>query len=60
MNKARFAVGIIAVLALAAPASTASAAIPNDEATCVGLASAFFGQEGIRDDTAACIANGQG
>jgi hypothetical protein len=57
MNKARFAVGIIAVLALAAPASTASAAIPNDEATCVGLASAFFGQEAIRDDVAHAIAD---
>ena len=56
MKKARFMLGIATVLALAAPAASASAATPNDEATCVGLASAFFGQEGIRDDVAHAIA----
>ena len=56
MNNARFVLGIAAVLALAAPAATASAATPNDEAKCVGLASAFFGHQGIRDDVAHAIA----
>jgi hypothetical protein len=56
MKKARFALGIAAALALAAPATVASAATPNDEATCVGLASAFFGQQGVRDDVAHAIA----
>ena len=57
MNKARFVLGIAAVLTLAAPVATASAATPSDEATCVGLASAFFGQQGIRDDVAHAIAD---
>jgi hypothetical protein len=57
MKKARFALGLGAVLAVVAPAPTASAATPNDEATCVGLASAFFGQQAIRDDVAHAIAD---
>jgi hypothetical protein len=57
MKKARSVLGITAMLALAAPAATASSASPNEEATCVGLASAFFGQQGIRDDVAHAIAD---
>ncbi len=38
------------------PSAMASAATPNSEATCVGLASAYFGQAGIRDDVAHLIA----
>jgi len=55
MRGARIAVALGAVLVLAAPA-TAGAATPNSQATCVGLASAFFGQQGIRDDVAHAIA----
>jgi hypothetical protein len=56
MRTTRIVVGVVAALSLAAPVSTASAAIPNDEATCVGLASAFFGQQAVRDDVAHAIA----
>jgi len=38
---------------IAGPA--ASAATPNAEATCVGLASAFFGQGGLRAEVAHTI-----
>ena len=54
--KTRVALGIATALALAAPATAASAATPNDQATCVGLAAAFFGQEAVRDDVAHAIA----
>jgi hypothetical protein len=53
---ARLAVSAAAVTMLAFP-SAAGAATPNDEATCVGLASAFFGQQGVRDDVAHAIAD---
>jgi hypothetical protein len=43
------------VVMFASPVA-AHAATPNSEATCVGLASAFFGQQGIRDDVAHAIA----
>jgi hypothetical protein len=56
MKKACVALGIATALALAAPATAASASTPNAEATCVGLASASFGQEGVRDDVAHAIA----
>jgi hypothetical protein len=38
-------------------AASAGAATPSSEATCVGLASAFFAQDGIRDDVAHAIAD---
>jgi hypothetical protein len=53
---ARLAVIAAAVTMLAFPPA-AGAATPNDEATCVGLASAFFGQQGVRDDVAHAIAD---
>jgi hypothetical protein len=56
MKRARIAIGIAAVSVLAGPPVAAGAATPNGEATCVGLASAFFGQQEIRDDVAHAIA----
>jgi hypothetical protein len=56
MKRARIAISIAAVCVLAGPPVAARAATPNDQATCVGLASAFFGQQGIRDDVAHAIA----
>ncbi|MEX0984899.1 MAG: hypothetical protein WD096_07590 [Actinomycetota bacterium] len=59
MTRARIVAALVAVVMLAAPVS-AGAATPSSEATCVGLASAFFGQQGIRDDVAHAIAAGFG
>lgn len=56
MKRARIAISIAAACVLAGPPVAAAAATPNDQATCVGLASAFFGQQGIRDDVAHTIA----
>jgi hypothetical protein len=56
MKHARIAISIAAVCVLAGPSVAGEAATPNDQATCVGLASAFFGQQGIRDDVAHAIA----
>lgn len=56
MQGARVAVVLAAALMLVGQPAAASAAEPNEEATCVGLASAFFGQQGIRDDVAHAIA----
>jgi hypothetical protein len=56
MKPARIAVSIAAVCVLAGLPIAAGAETPNDQATCVGLASAFFGQQGIRDDVAHAIA----
>ena len=56
MKRARIAISFAAVCILAGPLAGARAATPNDQATCVGLASAFFGQQGIRDDVAHAIA----
>lgn len=56
MKPARIAISIAAVCVLAGPPAAAGAATPNDQATCVGLASAYFGQQGIRDDVAHTIA----
>jgi hypothetical protein len=56
MKRARIAISIAAVCVLAGPPVAAGVATPNDQATCVGLASAFFGQQGIRDDVAHAIA----
>jgi hypothetical protein len=56
MRRARIAISIAAVCVLAGPPVAAGAATPNDQATCVGLASAFFGQQAIRDDVAHVIA----
>jgi hypothetical protein len=56
MKRARIAISIAAVCVLAGPPGAAGAATPNDQATCVGLASAFFGQQAIRDDVAHVIA----
>ena len=57
MRSARIAIGLAAAFVLAAPPVAMAAATPNDEATCVGLASAFFGQLGVRDDVAHAIAD---
>jgi hypothetical protein len=56
MRRARIAISIAGVCVLAGPPVAAGAATPNEQATCVGLASAFFGQQGIRDDVAHVIA----
>jgi uncharacterized lipoprotein YbaY len=56
MKRARIAISIAAVCVLAGPPIAAGGATPNDQATCVGLASAFFGQQAIRDDVAHVIA----
>jgi len=56
MRTARIAIGLAAAFVLAAPPVAAAAATPSDQATCVGLASAFFGQQGVRDDVAHAIA----
>jgi len=56
MQGARVAVVLAAALMLVGQPAAAGAAEPNEEATCVGLASAFFGQQGIRDDVAHAIA----
>jgi hypothetical protein len=57
MKRAWIAIGIAAAFTLAGPPTAAAAATPSDQATCVGLASAFFGQQGIRDDIAHAIAD---
>jgi len=57
MRTARIAIGLAAAFALAAPPVVAAAATPSDQATCVGLASAFFGQQRVRDDVAHAIAD---
>jgi hypothetical protein len=46
-----------ASLALSLVLATAGVALgaPNSEASCVGLASAFFAEDGIRDDVAHAI-----
>jgi hypothetical protein len=56
MKRARIAISIAAALVVVGPPAAAHAATPSEEATCVGLASAFFGQQGIRDDVAHAIA----
>ncbi|MEP6973215.1 MAG: hypothetical protein ABI869_03610 [Actinomycetota bacterium] len=56
MRTTRIAIGLAAAVVLAAPPVAAAAATPSDDATCVGLASAFFGQQGVRDDVAHAIA----
>ena len=56
MRGARIAVALAATFVLVGQPVAAAAATPNDQATCVGLASAFFGQAGIRDDVAHAIA----
>ena len=56
MQGARVAVVLAAALMLVGQPAAAGAAEPNEEAACVGLASAFFGQQGIRDDVAHAIA----
>jgi hypothetical protein len=53
MKRTWIALSAVGLLALPA---TPAAATPADDATCVGLASAFFGQQGIRDDVAHAIA----
>jgi hypothetical protein len=55
MRGTRIVIAIAAASVLAVPA-TATAATPNSQATCVGLASAFLGQQGVRDDVAHAIA----
>lgn len=55
MRGTRIVIAIAAASVLTVPA-TATAATPNSQATCVGLASAFFGQQGVRDDVAHAIA----
>jgi uncharacterized lipoprotein YbaY len=56
MKRAGIAIVVAAACgALVLPAS-AQAATPSDEATCVGLASSFFGQQRVRDDVAHAIA----
>ena len=56
MRSARIALGVATAIVMAAPPVAAMAATPSDDATCVGLASAFFGQQGVRDDVAHMIA----
>ncbi len=56
MKIARIAVAVGTTLGLVGMPAVAIAAEPSDQATCVGLASAFFGQQGIRDDVAHAIA----
>lgn len=53
MKRIRIAVVAAALAVLVVPAA-ANAATPNEQATCVGLASAFFGQQGVRNDVSAC------
>jgi hypothetical protein len=57
MRSAWIALGLATAIVMAAPPVAAAAAIPSDEATCVGLASALFGQQGVRDDVAHAIAD---
>jgi len=57
MRGARIAIGLATAFVLAAPPVAARAATPSEDATCVGLASAFFGQQGVRDDVAHAIAD---
>lgn len=56
MKRAGIAISIAAALVVVGPPAAAHAETPSDEATCVGLASAFFGQQGVRDDVAHAIA----
>ena len=57
MRHARIAIGLAAAFVLMVAPAAASAATPGTEATCVGLASAYFGQAGVRDDVAHAIAD---
>ena len=47
---------VAAALTVMVLPAAANAATPDEKATCVGLASAFFGQQGVRDDVAHAIA----
>jgi hypothetical protein len=55
MKLIRVVLCVAATAAVMAPA-VAHAGVPDSNATCVGLASAFFAQQGIRDDVAHAIA----
>ena len=57
MRKSRLAIAIAAALTLFATPAAAGAGTPDNQATCVGLASALFGQQGVRDDVAHAIAD---
>jgi|1186.fasta_scaffold26352_4 hypothetical protein len=56
MKGVRIGVALAAALTSMGVPAAARAGEPSTEATCVGLASAFFGQQGIRDDVAHAIA----
>jgi hypothetical protein len=55
LTRTRAIIASIAAVPLLLSTSGAALAAPNPEATCVGLASAFFASDRIRDDVAHAI-----